>query len=213
MALSDPVGIQAHLLAVLIGVGLSFVGSMPPGMISLTVARTSMYRGMGPALVMAVGAGLVEGIQAWLSVSFISLFQAEPMWQQGFRWLAVPILLGAGLYYLRIPAGTLPEARPAQGRDFWTGVGVSALNVLAFPYWVIYGTYLQQQEWITPTYAATTALSIGVALGTILLLWGYAWLSQRLLARPETWVKWTHRSLAALLIGLGLWQLGSLVFM
>jgi threonine/homoserine/homoserine lactone efflux protein len=60
--------LSSLLLAPFLGLGLSFIGSLPFGIINTTVAETTVRKGLRPGVAMSVGASLVEFFQAVLSL-------------------------------------------------------------------------------------------------------------------------------------------------
>lgn len=197
------------IIPFLAGFLLSFIGSMPPGMINLTVAKAAIDKGLRRALWIGLGAALVESLQAWLALQFAATLRAWEGWQVWFQVLAVIVLGGIGLFYL-LSKPRRPIARaihPRQNlRDFGLGLWISSLNLLAFPYWVFYGTYLQGQHLLHMVPRELVAMSLGVGLGTFLLLWLYARGGQVLVNRLPAVMHWTHRAVGAVMIGLGMWQ-------
>ncbi|MEM9987562.1 MAG: hypothetical protein AAF804_20925, partial [Bacteroidota bacterium] len=123
------------MLLFFIGLALSYLGSMPPGLINLTVTQLAFNRGLTSAFWASVGAALVEGVQAWIAISFSSLFEAHADWQFRFRIAATLIFLAlAG--YLALGSKDAPKGKEwPRSKSFLVGVSVSALNLLAFPYW------------------------------------------------------------------------------
>jgi len=201
--------IAQMLIPCLAGLLLSFVGSMPPGMINLTVAKAAIDRGLRRALWIGLGAALVESLQAWLALQFAATLRAWEGWQVWFQVVAVVVLGSIGLFYLlakpQAPAAKAMRARQTL-RDFGLGLWISSLNLLAFPYWVFYGTYLQGQDLLRKTPLELAAMSLGVGLGTFGLLWLYAQGGQALVNRLPTVLRWTHRAVGAVMLGLGTWQ-------
>lgn len=63
-----------------IALGLSFIGSLPFGMINMTVAHTAIRKGMQAAIFTALGAALVELIQVFIALKFTWLLTKTPMW-------------------------------------------------------------------------------------------------------------------------------------
>ncbi|MEO0472973.1 MAG: LysE family transporter [Bacteroidota bacterium] len=201
---------MAYLIAFLAGFVLSYVGSMPLGMINLTVAETTIQRGYRPALTIALGASLVELIQSFVSIQFTQLYMDNPQIKQGIALAAIPIFAGIGLYYLlKPPKPPKLDSQETKGKatDFFKGVLVSALNLLAFPYWVFYGSYLSAEGLLAINFPSLGILSLGVGCGTMALLWTYARLSLLVMNRMDKIAKITGRVIGGLFLALALWQL------
>jgi threonine/homoserine/homoserine lactone efflux protein len=166
------------LIHVLLGVILSFIGSIPFGTINVTVIETAILKGMRVAVWVVLGAAIIEFIQACVALLFSHLITQNPLTEQILFWISIPIFIGLGVYYLRQkPEESEPDALQgyAGGRGFLKGILVSSLNVLAIPYWIFYGTYLASIGWINPgERLLVVAFSIGVFLGTVFILLCYA---------------------------------------
>ncbi|MCB9231872.1 MAG: LysE family transporter [Bacteroidia bacterium] len=196
------------LLHLLIGAFLSFVGSAPPGLINLTIVDITLKRGIRLALLASVGAGLVEGVQSLLALRFTWLFTDDPIVGKIIQWGAVPVFLGLGIYHLlKKPGGANTGKERKSGSVFWQGVGVSALNLLAYPYWIFYGSWLHLNGWLIRETGYIIIFSLGVALGTFFLLWVYGALSTAILKRSEKITRVADRVIGVIMLGFGIWQL------
>ena len=80
------------------GFVLSLIGSLPPGLISLTVSQTSILRGLAAAMAVATGAAFAEFFQAWAAVLFADWFLGNPSAERGFQLAAVPVFGLIGLH-------------------------------------------------------------------------------------------------------------------
>ncbi|MGI9159937.1 MAG: LysE family translocator [Saprospiraceae bacterium] len=186
---------------------LSFLGSLPPGLISLTVVRTAMRRGFRAAWILAFGAAATEYLQALAAIGFANWFLAHPAVEAGFRWVTAPLFLALGAYYLlwANPQGEGREEAPVRGRGlFFQGVALSLFNLLAIPYWIAYcgwmkvGGYWEAGLWPTLRFAA------GVTLGAQAALSLYAWLGELILRRFDAVARWANYGIGLLFLGLGL---------
>jgi len=68
------------------GFALSLFGSLPPGLISLTLSQNSIARGLAAAMAVALGAAVAEFFQAWAAVLFTYWFLSHPMAERVFHW-------------------------------------------------------------------------------------------------------------------------------
>jgi threonine/homoserine/homoserine lactone efflux protein len=186
--------------ALLLGLVCSYIGSLPPAMINMTAAETSIRLGMRPAMRVALGASLVEILQALLAVEFAQFFTRQTALNQVFSIGAAVVFGALCVYYL--VAAVQQSAPGAQQRELRQGIGygmlISALNMLAIPFWMFYGTYLQVQGWLDPGHPSLAAFSIGTGLGTYLLLYTYAYLGQRIVRRSGLVSRLMNRVMALL---------------
>ncbi|MEZ4919651.1 MAG: LysE family transporter [Saprospiraceae bacterium] len=191
----------------LAGIGLSLLGSLPPGLISLSVAQTAFRRGFWPAMVLGVGASVAEFFQAWAAASFSEWFTQHPDVSRLFQWIALPIFLGLAVYLLffakapKTPEDVEPLSVP---RQFIKGVVISLFNLLAIPYWVLYCSWLQVSGWWEPGVQSAIAFSAGVTAGTTMALALYAWLASDMLRRSDKVAKYINLFVGLIFAFLGL---------
>jgi threonine/homoserine/homoserine lactone efflux protein len=200
-----------HLIIVGIGIGLSFAGSLPFGIINTSVAETTVRKGFRAGLWMALGASLVEFLQALVSLKLIDLFLENTLLEKVFQFVALAIFILLAAYYLwQARKGHQPKD-PKVGRlpdipDFLRGMLVCSLNVMVFPYWIFYGVYLNTNGWMTLQQTDIMLFSAGTMIGTFLALLLYAGLGLLLLRRAGRLTQYINWFLFALFLGLTLYQ-------
>ncbi|MBK6931217.1 MAG: LysE family transporter [Saprospirales bacterium] len=195
------------MLLLLAGLFLSLTGSLPPGLISLSVAQTSILRGFWSAIVLALGASVAEFFQAWGALVFAGWFLDHPAAAKGFQIAAVPVFLGLAIYlwyFARPPRAPEVEVPIAPFRQFGRGVLISVFNLLAIPYWVAYAGWLRVNGWWQEGRLNAMLFGLGVTLGTMIALALYAWLAQELTRRSDMFAKVVNRFVALIFLGLGL---------
>jgi len=193
-----------------IGFGLSFIGSLPFGMLNLTVADLGMRKGMRPALLFAAGAALLEYGQSLIAIRFAQWFIAGSTLRTYIDWAAVIIFFSLGLYFLLSksqPVKANQELPQADHHYFMKGVGMAVFNVIVYPYWVFYSTFLINQGWMSTSWADSLAFSAGITLGAWALFYGYARFSVWLIGRSEHFAKYATRFFALMVFTLGAIQL------
>ncbi|MEO1517254.1 MAG: LysE family transporter [Bacteroidota bacterium] len=202
------------LMHILAGFFLSFVGSLPLGMINMTVADATIRKGLRAGLWVALGASLVEMVQAFASLEFSSLWMAGGGADYWIRILTLVLFFMLGLYFLlKKPTETSLEEKSEgkqRSRHFFKGVLISSLNVLAFPYWVFYGTYLRAEGWLG-NLSHVLVFSLGVMLGTFALLLGYARMSLYIVEHSRQLALWADRFIGIVFLLLGIIQLARLL--
>jgi len=206
------------MLLFLSGFFLSLLGSLPPGLISLSVAQTAVQHGLRTALTLGAGAAAAEFFQAWLAAEAAGWFVKHPAVEQGLRWAAVPVFLGLGLWLML--RSTPPPTPPVGGgvgggveraqsslRLFAQGLILSAFNLLAVPYWLAYCASLRSNGWWQEGWFSTMVFSAGVTVGTFAALALYAGAAQWATRRSTLVAQYANRTVGAIFLGLGLWTL------
>lgn len=148
-----------------VGWVVSFLGSLPPGVLNLTIVRVSLRQGLRAALKFALACTLIEFLYGYIAVWLteqISQYAFFKYLTDGFTLLLLLIL---GLYYLRKQSRQpSPTDRPVTSA-FGLGLGLSVVNVAAFPFWLFYTVLLTQKGWVSLTGSPSVLVYVlGIAL-------------------------------------------------
>jgi len=196
-----------------IAFGLSFIGSLPFGMINMTVAHTAIRKGLSHGISTAVGAALVELVQVFIALKFTWLFNENPNVERVFMTIATVVFFAGGIYFMFF-AKSKPKLKEGEAEvkhkkrgDFMRGVGISSLNLMVIPYWIFYATLLTTNGIMVKDNQHVVAFSVGVMLGTFTLLVCYALLGAKILSKSEQITGWVNKFIGLLLIGFGVYQL------
>ncbi len=174
--------LQNFLLAFL----FSFLGSIPPGTLNLTVLQLGLERKTNIAWRFAIAVAIVEYPYAWLAIKFENLITASPVVLDNFKLISaiVMILLGT----LNVWSAQKPTvfAEKFQESGFRRGIVLSILNPLALPFWITITAYLRVQGWVE-LYDNSLLHSylLGISLGTLSLLIMVAYLAKRMVLMFE----------------------------
>lgn len=199
------------LITFFIALFLSFIGSLPFGMINMAVANTAIQKGVRAGIYMGLGAALVELFQVYIALKFSWLFEEGGVFGNAIQVIAMIVFFVAGIYFLFfakaknkiIENKTLTKRR----HEFIKGMGISSLNVMVIPYWIFYGTLLIENGWLAKDNEHVLVFSIGAMAGAFLLLVGYAYLGDKVLSRSEQITRWVNKFIGVVLIGFGVYQL------
>lgn len=190
------------------GFVLSLLGSLPPGLISLSVAQTAIKRGFFAAMLLATGAAGAEFFQAWAAVALTDWFLSNPAMERLFQWAAIPVFLTLGTHFMFFAKPLKSRSQVAEVspvKQVGKGVLLSAFNLLAVPYWLVYcGSLRVSGWWKEESLASTLVFSAGVTVGTVAALGLYAWLGKIIVERSETAARHANRFVGLIFLGLGL---------
>lgn len=178
------------------GFVLSLIGSLPPGLISLTVSHTAIRKGLMAALILGAGAAFAEYFQAFLAVWLSEWLLSRPAIETGFRVVALLVFLSLAVYlifFARSPRA--PEKTPVvhAHRQFLQGIGISAFNLMAIPYWFTYCGWLKMEGyWEKYTLPSTLVFSLGVSTGTFAAMALYAWLGALIVKKADAVARYAN---------------------
>jgi threonine/homoserine/homoserine lactone efflux protein len=204
------------MLFLLAGWTLSFLGSIPPGLISMSVAHITVQRGFRAAMTAAAGAALAEFFQAWAAVALSDYFLQNPALERFFYWASLPVFVFLGFYLLFWSKSVKKPAEYLHKNSFLKlfglGLAVSAFNLLAIPYWFVYCAWLRRSEWWQEGPVWTFVFSAGVTLGTLCALGLYACAARFALQKSTVVARYTNIAVGLTFLGLAGKTLWGLLF-
>lgn len=160
--------------AFLLGFGISLIGSIPLGPISLSVVQATLEKGRRAGLLTGAGGTVVE-----MGFCFISLFGYHLIADQHWflillQLLTVPVLLYMGITTIRQRfQNTSTEFEQCKdSRQLMTGATLAFSNPALFGWWFYVTAYLQSQTWLESSAGDYIMFVLGVATGTFLFFIG-----------------------------------------
>lgn len=176
---------------------LSFAGSVPPGLVSLSLVQTGKSGGYRLAIRWAFWASLIELIHLGLALTF----HIQLQWFPNVEWIARPlallILIGSGVHLvLRKQTQTNQPIL-----SFQSFITLNLLNPMAIPFW------LGALQIINPDAGSAVSVLLGSFLGAWLCLSVYSWAGS--LAGEWTMIstRQLNQFIGWLMIIPGCWQL------
>lgn len=166
---------------------LSFIGTIPPGTLNLTIIQLGLNHRINIAWRMAIAAALIEYPYAWLAIEFQELITKSSIITSNFKLLTgiVMILLGAfSLWSSRKPSKL---SHRFQESGFRKGIVLGLLNPLAVPFWMAMTAYSKSHGWIDlSTRVEVHAYLLGVSAGTLVLFMLLAYLARMVVSQFQT---------------------------
>lgn len=161
----------------------SFVGSIPPGTINLTVLQLGLDHKIKIALRLSVAAALVEYPYAWLAVVFEKMITSSPVILDNFKLITAVVMIVFGTLNILSARKPTGFAQKFQQSGFRRGLVLGILNPMAMPFWIAITAYLNIQGWISiSTDGQLHSYLAGVSLGAFALLILLAYLAKRMVS-------------------------------
>ncbi|MEO1259968.1 MAG: LysE family transporter [Bacteroidota bacterium] len=190
---------------------LSFIGSLPFGMINMAVAHTAIQKGVRAGIFLGMGAALVELFQVFIALKFTWLFAEGGVFGQIIQIVSMIVFFVAGIYFFffakAAPRNIEIKETVKKRIEFVKGMGISSLNLVVIPYWVFYGTLLMQNDLLEKDDRSVIVFSLGAMTGAFLLLVVYAYLGDKVLRKSELITRWVNKFIGAVLVGFGIYQM------
>jgi threonine/homoserine/homoserine lactone efflux protein len=165
----------------LVGLIISFIGSIPPGTLNLAVLQLGMEQKVKTALRFALAVSIIEYPYAWIGVVFEDWVTASPLIVDNFQLITAIVMTIIGAFSIWSARKPSEFSVRFNESGFRRGIILSILNPMAIPFWVAYTAFLKSQGWIdlsTPWLVHSYVL--GTAVGVMILLIIFAFLAQRL---------------------------------
>lgn len=169
-----------HLL---VGMIVSFIGSIPLGSINLSTLQISLEKGTKAGLLFALGATVVELFYSLFAIKFSAFLLTHRDVEFYIQMVAIPafILLSIHSFRKKPTVSNTPEVKNKS--SFFKGFIIGVLNPLQIPFWVAYGTYMLSNDWIKNDNFLLNFFIGGIVTGSYLLLSLIVICSQKLNAK------------------------------
>jgi len=187
---------------------VSFIGSIPPATINLTIIQLGLEKKVDLAFRLALGAALMEYPYAWIAVKFESMITSSPIVVENFRLLAAVVMTTLGI--LNLWSANKPSAFTQKFNDtgFRRGVILGILNPLAIPFWIGVTAYLESEHWIDiSSFIGLQSYLAGITIGGFVILIVLAYLAKKVISNFE------HNTFIKKIPGYALLILGAYAFL
>jgi threonine/homoserine/homoserine lactone efflux protein len=167
--------IQTFLVAFI----FSFLGSIPPGTINVSVAQLSLNKQFGAATRFAIAAALIEYPYVLIAVYFEQWITSSPVVIGNFQIIGGSVMLFLGI--LNLWSYNNPSKLTEKFREsgFRKGLLISIANPLAIPFWIGVTAYLRSNEWINTGNNNIYIYALAISIGTFTLLMLVALLAKK----------------------------------
>lgn len=164
----------------LVGVVISYIGSIPPGAVNISVLQYGLQGQKSSALRFGLAACLVEFVYAAATVKFQLFLTEHTAISEHFQMVSAVVLLVLGIFSL---TSSRKKARQplatTSPRAFRKGLIIGVTNVMVIPFWLGVTAYLQNAQLIVITWYNLFIYVTGISIGTFLLVVTVAYLSNR----------------------------------
>lgn len=156
----------------------SFIGTIPPGTLNLTVIQLGLNQRIDAAWRMAFAAALIEYPYAWVAVGFQDFLSQSLEFRHHFHLISGFVMVALGVINLWASSKRSTFLQRFEASGFRKGIVLSLLNPLAIPFWMAMTAYLKTYGWLnlSDRYEVQAYL-IGVCTGTLVLLMSVAFLA------------------------------------
>jgi threonine/homoserine/homoserine lactone efflux protein len=155
----------------LIGLQISFLGSLPLGTMNVTATHIAIQDGLNSALIFSTGAVLIEMVYVRIALVAMDWICRQHRLVRFFEWLTVFLLfaLATGSFIAAIRMSGLGNALPVNAaHPFILGIFLSATSPLHITFWFGWSTILLDKHILLPQNANYNIYVAGIGIGSIL---------------------------------------------
>lgn len=186
----------------------SFLGTIPFGTINVSITEAAINKGKRIGIMMGIGASTVEFFQSYVALSFYNILNNNPKTERMIVMTCIPIFLAIGVFYLlkRNSAMPKPTHRAAHAMGLAKGFMLSALNLIAIPYYVFLGGYLSNNHLINLRPDLIAAFATGVVAGSFMIFALYAELGKYIQRRSDHLSQYASKIVGLIFISIAVSQ-------
>lgn len=166
-------------LAIVLGLFISIVGIIIPGMLNMTIAKISVKENQQQALNFAFGAVVVVFFQAFIGTFFAKFLDAHPLFSEGLKKIGTFIFIGLTIAFLIMGFKAKSNKKikvtiETKNNRFLYGVVMSAFNMFAIPWFAFTSLMMASKDWFVYDLLSIVLFSISAASGTYFVFYLYA---------------------------------------
>ena len=161
-----------NLQTLIVAFVVSYVGSIPPGSLNITVMQLAIQKRRRAAVFFAFAATAIEFVYAGFTVEFHNFLTRDEVIADYFRIITSAVLIILGLWnILSKDTSESVIVNSEKGRHgFVRGMILGILNPMTIPFWLAITTYLENDDLVEIEGVGFWLYLMGLAAGTFCLL-------------------------------------------
>lgn len=171
----------AYLQVFITGLVFSFIGSIPPGTLNVSVLQLGLEKKVNTALRFALAVSIIEYPYTWIAVKFEGWLTSSPMIIANFQLITAVMMTSLGIFTLWAARRPSTFSVKFTESGFRRGIVLSLLNPMAIPYWMGATAYFRAQGWVNLSNEGLIhSYVFGTSVGAMLLLTLFIFAANRL---------------------------------
>jgi threonine/homoserine/homoserine lactone efflux protein len=195
-----------------LGTLFSFIGSIPPGTLNVSVLQLGLEKKVKTALRFALAVSIIEYPYAWIAVEFESLISKSPWIAENLQLITAVAMTTLGVFTIWSAQKPSTFSVKFNESGFRRGLLLSILNPMAIPYWTGATAYFKAQGWIDlSSQSLIHSYVFGTSVGAMLLLTLFTFMAARLAPylQQNQYIKMTP---GFIMLALGLYAFAQYLF-
>ncbi len=178
------------------GILISFLGSLPLGVLNVTATQLSVENGVKAAFIFALGAMFVELVYVCITLRAMHWVSKKIKLFRLFEWVTTILILALSINSLMdaVNMRGISSIAPAESKHaFFSGMLLSSLNPLHIIFWFGWSTLLIEKKILHANKSNYNIYATGIGLGTIagfgVFIYGGNYIIHQLLFN-QTFINW-----------------------
>jgi len=161
-----------NLQTLIVAFVVSYLGSIPPGTINVSVMQLAIQKRRRAAVFFAFAAAVIEFIYAGFTVQFHILLTNNAMLSDYFKIITSLALIALGLWniFSKSTSKSIIISSEKGRHGFLRGMMLGILNPMTIPFWLAITTYLENDNLVDVDGFGFWIYLIGLSAGTFCLL-------------------------------------------
>lgn len=182
----------------------AFLASLPPGLLNMNAAKTSIEKGKKNGVVFSFGVSATVILQAYLAVRIAKLLSQNPEIIQILLKFALVIFGTLAVFFLvkgkKLGNESIELVDGKKRGSFTKGAFLAALNLLTIPYYAGLNTFFHSQGFMNYTVADEVVFVTAAGIGTFLAMYLYAFYFDKMELKTNRFSKNANYILSGLMV-------------
>lgn len=193
---------------ILYGIFMAYFGLISPGMLNMTALKIRINTGKFESVKFAIGASVVVFIQAGIALYFADFFLKNPTIIETLKIIAIFVFFMLSAFFFFLSRKKLnPKATNTKGNFFLRGIGMSAINMLAIPFYLGLSIYLTSINKLIIEQPYILLFVFGAGVGSFLIFYTYILFANIIIKRVSFIAKNINLLLSLLFFLLGIFTI------
>lgn len=183
---------MSYLSSLFFGLAITFMTTLLPGLINMTVAKISLKEDKSRALMLGAGASVVVFFQALVATVFARFIDQRTDINHLIQEIGIGIFILLSFYFFfftpkkKIQNEVIISSKRSH---FFMGMLLSLINVFPIPFYVILSISLGSYDYFQFEKPFIILFSLGASLGALGVFYLYANFIQKIESRAEFFIK------------------------
>ena len=196
---------MTHLLLLFFATfSAAFMATVPPGLLNMNAARTSVKKGKNNGIIFSLGVSTMVVIQAYIAVLISKFLYRHPEVIDVLLKIALGVFAIFAIYFFisaRKEAGAqIKMVKVSRKNSFFKGMLLAALNLLTIPYYSGLNAMWNASGWIKFETWDISVFILAAGCGTFSVLYLYAVYFNKLEQKTRIFGKNSNYILSALML-------------